>query len=324
MRRVGRIGLGAGVLLLAALALVPCADAQTIVVGRIGSGSAAHWPLYIGLEKGLFKARALELDLIITPSNTAMQQQLAAGSLDVGISAGSPDPIRAADKGAPIVLLRVDCIASPYAIVAKSNLTSLAALKGKTVALDGPKGITRAYFDRVMAPAGLKDGDFNLVYQGATPARLASLQSGAVDAAMLTSPYNFHAEAAGFKTLVVVDDLVKDIPFSVTAASKPWVLANKGAARKFQDAFNDAVAWWYDPKNRTEAIAIMVRNSAQKESDVARTYDFFKRLSFFNKTDALSRAHIHSVMDVLVGFGDIQKRFEAERLVVPDVTRVVD
>ncbi len=29
-------------------------------------------------------------------------------------------------------------------------------------------------------------------------------------------------------------------------------------------------------------------------------------------------------MDVLVGFGDIEKRFDVERLIVPDVTKVVD
>ena len=42
-----------------------------------------------------------------------------------------------------------------------------------------------------MTPTGLKEGDFDLVFQGATPARLAALQSGAADAAMLTSPFDF-------------------------------------------------------------------------------------------------------------------------------------
>lgn len=253
-----------------------------------------------------------------------MQQQLAAGSLNIGISAGSPDPIRAADKGAPIVIVRIDSIASPYAIVSKANIATPAGLKGKTISLDGPKGITRAYFDRIMAPTGLKEGDFDLIYQGATPARFAALQSGSADAAMLTSPFNFHAEALGFKTLVLVDDVVKDIPFAVSGANKAWVLAHKDAARKFEDGLNEAVAWWFDPKNRAEAIAIMLRNTSLKEPDIVKTYDFFHRLAFFNKTDAISRKQIQNVMDVLVGFGDIPRRFEVERLVVPEVTRIVD
>ena len=205
----------------------PAVAAEKVTVGKIGAGSTPHWPLHIAVEKGFFTKRGIDADVIVTPSNVAMQQQIAAGSLDIGVSAGSPDPIRAVDKGAPTVILRVDCIASPYALVTKAAITSTADLKGKIISLDGPKGITRAYFDRIMAPTGMKEGDFDLIFQGATPARLAALQSGSADAAMLTSPFNFFAEDQGFKTLVLVNDVVKDIPFSVTAANRPWVQSHK-------------------------------------------------------------------------------------------------
>jgi len=306
------------------LTLAHAAHAEKIVVGKIGAGSSVHWPIYIGSEKGFFGKRGIELDVVTTPSNAAMQQQIAAGALDIGVSGGSPDPIRAVNQGAPAVILRVDSAASPYALVSKADIRTVADLKGKTISLDGAKGITRAYLDRIVAPAGLKPGDFDLIFQGATPARFAALQSGAADAAMLTSPFNFHAEALGFKTLVLVADVVKDIPFGVTSANRPWVLAHKDAARKFQDAYIEAVQWFYDPDNRREALAIMLRNGSMKEADVARTYDFFRQLGFFNRSDAVSRKHIENIMDVLVGFGDIEKRFEVERLVVPDVTKIVD
>ncbi len=119
------------------------ARAEKIVVGKIGAGSSVHWPIYIGSEKGFFARRAIELDVITMPSNAAMQQQIAAGALDIGVSAGSPDPIRAVNQGAPAVILRVDSIASPYALVSKANIRSVAELKGKTISLDGAKGITR-------------------------------------------------------------------------------------------------------------------------------------------------------------------------------------
>jgi len=307
-----------------ALALLDPAQAEKIVIGKIGAGSTAHWPIYIATEKGFFARRNIEPDVITTPSNAAMQQQIAAGALDIGVSAGSPDPIRAVNQGAPAVILRVDSVVSPYALVSKAAIRGVADLKGKTVSLDGAKGITRAYLDRIMAPTGLKEGDFDLIFQGATPARFAALQSGAADAAMLTSPFNFHAEALGFKTLVLVDDVVKDIPFGVTSANRSWVLAHKDAARNFQDAYIEAVEWFYDPSHRDEALAIMLRNGSMKEADIARTYGFFQQLGFFNRSNAVSRKHIQNIMDVLVGFGDLEKRFEVERLIVPEVTRIVD
>jgi ABC-type nitrate/sulfonate/bicarbonate transport system substrate-binding protein len=302
----------------------PACAADKIVVGQIGAGSTVHWPTYIASEKGFFARRGVEPDFIVTPSNSAVQQQIAAGSLDIGVSIGSPDPIRAVDKGSPAVIIRVDSIASPYAIVSKADIKTPADLKGRTVSLDGPKGITRAYFDRVMAPTGLKEGDFDLVFQGATPARLAALQSGAADAAMLTSPFDSYAEAQGFRQLVLVNDMVKDIPFGVSVGNRPWVLSHQDVVQRFFTAYREGVTWFYDAKNRAEAIQIALRHTKQKEADLAKTYDFFHRIEFFNKSDAVSKKHLENVMDVLIGFHDIEKRIPIERLIAPEVTKVVD
>jgi NitT/TauT family transport system substrate-binding protein len=298
--------------------------ADKIVLGMIGAGSTVHWPTYIATEKGFYEKRGLELDVIVVPSNTAMQQQIAVDALNIGVSAGSPDPIRAVDKGAPAVILRVDSIASPYAIVSKPEIKTPADLKGHIISLDGPKGITRAYFDRIMKPTGLKEGDFDLVFQGATPARLAALQSGAADAAMLTSPFDSYAEEKGFRQLVLVNDVVKDIPFGVSVGNRTWVLAHQDMVERFFAAYREGVTWFYDPKNRAEAIQIALRHTKQKEADLAKTYDFFNRIAFFNKSDAVSKKHLENIMDVLIGFHDIEKRIPIDRLIAPEVTKVVD
>ena len=68
----------------------------------------------------------------------------------------------------------------------------------------------------------------------------------------------------------------------------------------------------------------MVRGAKMKEPDVAKTYDMFQKIGFFNKSDAVSRKHIQNINDVLVRFGDIQKPIEIERLVAAGVTPLVD
>jgi NitT/TauT family transport system substrate-binding protein len=309
---------------IACLAGSPAFAADQIVLGMIGAGSTVHWPTYIATEKGFYAKRNLELDVIVVPSNPAMQQQVAVNALNIGVSAGSPDPIRAVDKGAPAVILRIDSIASPYAIVSKPDIKKLTDLKGRTISLDSPKGITRAYFDRVMKPTGLKPGDFDLVYQGSTPARLAALQSGAADAAMLTSPFDSYAEAKGFSQLVLVNDIVKDIPFGVSVGNRPWALSHKDVVKRFLAAYREGVEWFYDPKNRAEVIQIGLRHTKQKAADLNKTYDFFHHIGFFNRSEAISRKHLDNIMDVLIGFHDLDKRIPIERLIVPDVTKVVD
>jgi ABC-type nitrate/sulfonate/bicarbonate transport system substrate-binding protein len=305
-------------------AAAPAQAAEKVVLGKVGAGAVVHWPLYIGDAKGFFAKRGLELDIITTSSNASMQQQLAAGALDIGVSGGNPDPIRAIARGAPNVVLLIDSIASPYSLMSKTDIKTPADLKGRTISIDSAKGAGRAYLDRILKRTGLKDGDYDLVFEGSTPARLAALKSGAADAAMVSSPYNFYAEEMGFRELVVVSDVVKDFPFADTTANQAWVTAHKELARNYVEAFVEAVDWFYDPMNRDEAIKLATTNTRIKKADVAKTYEFFQRIKFFNRSDAVSKTQLNNIMDVMIGLGDLDKRIDVNRLIAPGVTKLED
>ena len=322
--RLSRRAFALTALAAASVAATPLQAAEKIQLGMVGAGSVVVWPLYIGNAKGFFAKRGVELDMINVSSNASMQQQLAAAALDIGVSGGNPDPIRAIVRGAPNVVLLIETIASPYSLMSKADIKTPKDLKGRTISLDGPKGAGRAYLNSILKPTGLKEGDFDLVFQGSTPARLAALKSGAADAAMVSAPYNFYAEAMGFRELVVVSEVVKDFPFAATTANRAWVLAHKDLARNYVAGYIESVNWFYDPKNRDEVIQLAVKNTPMKEPDVAKTYEFFQKIKFFNQSDAVSKTLLNNVMDVLIGFQDLDKRIDAERLVAPEVTKLVD
>src|SRR5262245_30663118 len=152
----------------AALALAPPAKAETVTVGLVGAVSSTHWPIYIGLIKGYYAAEDLKPDLVFIQSSAALSQQLTAGSLDVALSTGLADPIRAIDKGASIAIVRIEMQAPPYALLAKPAIKTWAGLKGKTISIGGPKDITRIYLERMAGPNGLKPSDYDTVFAGAT------------------------------------------------------------------------------------------------------------------------------------------------------------
>src|SRR5439155_8834586 len=172
------------------------------------------WPVLIGISKGFFAAEELNLDVLYAQSSAQIVQQLASGSLDISISTGLVDPMRAIGMGASIAIVRVEIQAPPYALLAKPSIKSLKDLKGKVISLGGPKDITRIYVERMLEPNGVKPGEFDMVFAGATAARASALLAGAVDAAILLPPFNFHAVSAGFNELGLTIDYVKDLPFS--------------------------------------------------------------------------------------------------------------
>ena len=121
----------------AAIAVSP-AKAETVTVGLVGAVSSTHWPIYIGLTKGYFAAEDVKLDPVFIQSSAALVQQLTAGSIDLALSTGLADPIRAIDKGAPIAIVRIEMQAPPYALLAKPAIKRWTDLKGKTISIGGP------------------------------------------------------------------------------------------------------------------------------------------------------------------------------------------
>jgi len=307
----------------ALLCAPPARAAETIIAGGVSSGSTNLWPIHIGIRKGFFQTADIKVDLVFAQSNASVIQQLAANSINVSVGSGLVDPIRAVDKGAPVALIRIETQKPPYALLAKPAIKSMADLKGKIVSVGGPKDITRIFFERMLAPSGVSPRDVDLIFAGATSARIAALQSGAADAALLTTPYNFHAAAAGYRNLGMTADMV-DMPFSGVSANRNWAARNMKVAQAYLAAYSKAILWLEDPANRREAIDIMLAVSSLSPEDVAKSYEFLHDGHFFEATGTISRARLGKVLDALKELGDIPPAMSLDSLFIPGLTQVSD
>jgi len=226
----------------ALLLVAPAAQAaDKVIAGSLG-GQAPLWAIYVAVHKGFFAAEGLDLELNFAQSGAAVTQQLTAGSLDVALSVGITDPIRAIDKGASLALIRVIGNSPPYVLIGKPSLKSITDLKGKTISVGADNDITTVYFERMMAANGLKKGDYDTIPAGVAAARFAALKAGVVDAAIVLPPLNFQATAAGFVTLGLAADYVKDVPFTGMAVHRRWAAANLSAAKRILAATDKSIA----------------------------------------------------------------------------------
>ena len=103
---------------------------------------AALWAIYVAVHKGFFAREDLDLELNFAQSGAAVTQQLTGGSLDVALSVGITDPIRAIEKGAPLALVRVMGNSPPYVLIGKPGLKSITDLKGKIISVGADNDIT--------------------------------------------------------------------------------------------------------------------------------------------------------------------------------------
>jgi NitT/TauT family transport system substrate-binding protein len=310
--------------LLAFAATAADAQEEKLTFGTVGQASANMWPTLIGMQKGFYAAEGIKPDILYVQSSAALVQQVTAGSLDISISTGLVDPLRAVGMGAPIAVLRLEVQAPPYDLVAKPSISSLADLKGKLISLGGPKDITRIYIERMLEPHGVKPGEFDMVFAGATSARAAALVAGAVDAAILLPAFNFQTIERGFHSLGLTVDYVKDLPFTGMAVNVAWASNHKATLEKILRAHSRSIAWFDDRNNRAEAVQILKTASGLSQADTEKAYDFFRNGDFFESTGKISRAKLLALAKAMASLGDSPGTLDVDKLILPGVTQITD
>jgi ABC-type nitrate/sulfonate/bicarbonate transport system substrate-binding protein len=311
-------------LCIAALTLGANANAaDKVIAGSLG-GQAPLWGIYIAVHKGFFAAEGIDLELNFAQSGPAVIQQLTAGSLDVALSVGITTPFHAIDKGAPLALTRIIGKSAPYVLIGKPGLKTMADLKGKTISVGQVNDIATVYFERMMAAHGLKKGDYEMLPAGVAAARFAALKAGVADAAIVLPPLSFQAAAAGFVSLGLTADYVKDLPFTGMAVHRRWAAANLPIAKRILAATDKSIAWFADPAHRAEAIDLLVKVGRASQGDADASYDYLRRIEYFEPSSKVSRAKLQNLIEVERSAGNIGAALTIERLVMPGLTELVD
>jgi ABC-type nitrate/sulfonate/bicarbonate transport system substrate-binding protein len=321
--KIARAALCCLLVVLAMLSGPAARAADKVIAGSLG-GQAPLWAIYVAVHKGFFAAENLDLELNFGQSGAGVTQQLTGGSLDVALSVGITDPIRAIEKGAPLALIRVVGNSAPYVLIGKAGLKSIGDLKGKTISTGADSDITTAYFERMMAANGMKKGDYTTLPAGVAAARFAALKAGVVDAAVVLPPVNFQAEAQGFATLGYAADYVKDLPFTGMAVHRRWAAANMSAAKRVLVATDKAVAWLADPAHRAEAVELLVRVAKSSKEDAEASYDYLRRIEYFEPSSKVSRKKLRNLVAMEQGAGTVAATFDIERLAMPGLTELTD
>jgi NitT/TauT family transport system substrate-binding protein len=211
-------------------------------------------PQLVALQQGFFSKRGLTVEYTVAGQSASSCQQVLAKAVELS-ECSLNDMVQADEQGGAhlVEVMNQTITALQYGLMAKSGINSWSDLKGKTIIIGGPKDNT-AFYLHVMARAnGLKDGDYNLEYAGASSARFAALKSGAVDAAILSDPTFTQASLAGYKTL---DTLVpKYLNADNYAGGGPvvspdWAKAHPDVVSRFIAGLLEANQWIYDPANK--------------------------------------------------------------------------
>ena len=153
----------AAVLIWTALAALPAAAADKVVLMLNWYVYGEHAPFYYGKAKGIYAAEGIDLEIQEGRGSAATTQAVAAKTADFGY-VDVPTMMRAAVKGAPIIATGVLLQTSPMSVMGfvDKNIRKPEDIKGKTVAITPADSMTQIW-PLFLKKTGLKESDFTTV-----------------------------------------------------------------------------------------------------------------------------------------------------------------
>jgi len=177
---------------------------------RMGSSSTnvSFLALYTALNRGFFKDEGIDLEIVFMPANLASTAVLNG---DIDYNGAVTGTIGAAVQGRPMKVLLFTVSKPLLFLMGQKNITDLKQLKGKKIAGSSPGGSATLLANQALKQIGLEPGKDVSVLQmsGNAASRYAVLESGVVDASLLSVPENIIAHEKGYNELLFLGDIVE-------------------------------------------------------------------------------------------------------------------
>src|SRR6185503_3416437 len=188
----------AAVAALGALVATGCATIEKPVpLEAVIGNNFGHLPMFVGVDKGLFRKHGIDLKLKVVNTGTDMVNSMQKREVQIGDMSVTTF-LKARHDGSPFTVIGFnmnDANATnaddPLAIVARkdSGIRQVEDLKGKRVGL--ARGQTSdEYLKMVLSRRGMKYEDVQIESIMAPPALATALAQGKVDAVVSWEPFN--------------------------------------------------------------------------------------------------------------------------------------
>lgn len=211
------------------------AQAQEKLLITHSSESISITPLIYGIEKGFYKREGIDLQFRVLRGELAVSS--IVGGKDVDFMYGAGTAITAAVRGLPMKVVSHDFKSLLFYLMGNPRVQSGQDLKGKKVAVASLSGTGALATRASLRALGVDpDKDVTLIVIGAASIRMAALEAGSVEAAIMPVPWNFRLTQKGFKELIFTGKVLTQ-PLTGIATSRERIEKNPEQIRKMLRGF---------------------------------------------------------------------------------------
>ncbi len=231
----------------------PQTAAKKVRMG-IQSTNIGFLPFHVAYHKGFYREQGIDLEMIFM-STQAVNAAFVRGDIDY--SAAVNGIIQTIVRGAPAKILACAVDRPLQSFVSKRDIRSARELKGKKVGGSTPGGTASLMADLALKHFGLEPGK-DVAVVPLRGNRVAALETGAVDAALLGVPENIIAVDKGYNELLFLGDIVHFPQYGFGASVKK-IQESPEEVYGMVRATLRGLIFSLDNRNRDETINIILK-----------------------------------------------------------------
>jgi NitT/TauT family transport system substrate-binding protein len=247
----------------------PGRAAERLIVTHSVRSSLSIGPLLYGIYKGFYRDEGIDL-LYVSMRTDLGIKALLAGDVDYTYSAGTA--IRAAVQGVPVKAISFDFDRVFHSLMARPEITSAAALKGKKVAVSSFGSSADVSARVALRALGLDPNrDVSIIALGEDSIRYAALQSGTVQATTMSLPLNIRLRKEGYRELVYVGKILQQ-PLTGFVTSRENIRRKPEQIQRIMRAFVRGMRAF--KSDRADFVAFAQKKFSLPKDITEETYDY--------------------------------------------------
>jgi NitT/TauT family transport system substrate-binding protein len=272
--------------------------------------AASFTPVYVAAAR-TWKPQGLDIELISFRGDAEVAQALAGNSIDLSLQS-LDGLINLINAGQPVRGFYAGFYQSDFAWLAQPRIKQWNDLKGGTAGVSTYGSLTDQLTRTVLRRNGLApEKDVQIVQAGTTASMLAALKAGRLTLAILSPPFKWMAQEAGFSQLGTQMDIAPQWPKHAYLAKTRFIDDNPNTLRAFLHAHVAALRL-----ARAEAattVDILVERLKWTRDYALRAYE--ETMPAYDERGRLPDAHMDAFWSIEIAGGAVTQAWPDAKLI---------
>ena len=279
--------------------IVPCAFAADRVRIGLSSFTPINAAVWIAEDKGLFKKYGIDPEVILIGGASAGGvSSLIAGDVQFLGGAGGA-VVSAGLNGADVVMIASIVNRGVQRVMARSDIKKPEDLRGRRVGVTRLGAASHLVLLMMLRAWGMTAADVQTMQIGSSPAMMAALEKGGIDAAVLTEPTFFFAEDQGYRVLADLADMDIYYLHSMIDTTRGYIRTHRDVALRFLRGYIEGIAFFKN--NRKESIEVLakkLRTAPSQTKYLERSHALYSS-GYFENTPYVSLRGVNTLLEFL-------------------------